>query len=56
MNRNRHLSEKENQRIIHSGGNHSSEYHVVICPTHKKHVQPHMSKRNATKKKRRGVA
>ena len=56
MNRNRHLSTKKDQKIVHSGGKHNKEYRIVICPTYEKHVQPHMSKANATKKKRRGTA
>ena len=53
MNRNRHLSEKENQKRVLSGGHHNKEFKVVTYPTHKKHVQPHNDKDWATKPKKR---
>lgn len=52
MNRNRKLSNKPDQKIVHSGGKHNSDYHVVICPTHEKHVQPHLEKDYATKSRK----
>lgn len=48
MNRNRHLSTKANQKIVHSGANHNEMSHVVVCPTYEKHVQRHLEKEYAT--------
>lgn len=53
MNRNGHISTKKDQKKMHSGGHHNQAFRLVIFPNHEIHTQPHMTRKNATKKKRR---
>lgn len=53
MNRNGHISTKKDQRRVRDSHNASPEFRVVIFPNHEIHTQPHMTRKNATKKKRR---
>lgn len=53
MNRNRHISEKADQKRVRSGHRVNKDFKVVTYPTHKKHIQPHLPHDYATTKKER---